>query len=128
MKLTLVNNLLTANNKACSVTGTEFCETSITNLHTHGLHVSSKGVADGLAAESDNIFAVVQPGGTQDFAFTIPDYHMGGTHWYHPHHHHATALQAGGGMAGVIIVEDPDNYLPTEYSSMTEKILFISGH
>jgi hypothetical protein len=46
-------------------------------MHTHGLHVSSKGVEDGWAYYSDDIFAAVNPGNTQLFKFTIPDDHMG---------------------------------------------------
>ena len=61
----------------------EFCETSVTNLHTHGLHVSSMGAgSDGYAKHSDNIFAKVLPNESTEYSFTIPDYHMGGTHWY----------------------------------------------
>jgi len=128
LKVKVQNDLSNSNNVACAHTAGEFCETATTNLHTHGLHVSSKGMEDGLAYYSDDIFADIQPGESAEFQFAIPDSHMGGTHWYHPHHHHATALQAGGGLAGVLIVEDPAGYLPSEYSSMPDKILFISGH
>eukprot|EP01052_Picozoa_sp_SAG31_P031894 SAG31_NODE_3432_length_4280_cov_1.816073_1_plen_845_part_00 len=128
LEVMLYNDLDPAHNVACSQTDDEYCETSVTNMHTHGLHVSSKGVEDGLAYYSDDIFAAVQPGESQAFKFSIPASHMGGTHWYHPHHHHATALQAGGGAAGAIIVEDPPGYLPDVYANMIEKILFVSGH
>ena len=37
-------------------------------------------------------------------------------------------LVCGGGAVGVIIVEDPDGYLPAVYASMIEKILFLSLH
>eukprot|EP00930_Biecheleria_cincta_P067272 TRINITY_DN5375_c0_g1_i4.p1 TRINITY_DN5375_c0_g1~~TRINITY_DN5375_c0_g1_i4.p1 ORF type:complete len:654 (-),score=82.18 TRINITY_DN5375_c0_g1_i4:146-1906(-) len=129
LAIQLTNNLQAANNVPCSQTAGEFCEAATTNLHTHGLHVSSKGMDDGLSYWSDDVLASVAPaGGTALFNFSIPSYHMGGTYWYHPHHHHATALQAAGGAAGLLIVDDPDGYLPTEYSSMEEKNLFISGH
>jgi len=128
LSITLENDLESANNVDCATTGTEYCKAGTTNFHTHGLHVSSKGTEDGLDYASDDIFVSVSPGSSNQFQFSIPDYHMGGTHWYHPHLHHATALQAGGGAAGVIIVEDPVGYLPEVYSSMVEKILFISGH
>ena len=128
LSMNLTNNLVSSNNVACTATDGEFCEASTTNFHTHGLHISSKGIADGLVAESDNVLNNIAPGASSTYAFAIPNYHMGGTHWYHPHHHHATALQAGGGAAGVIIVEDPDGYLPTVYASMIEKILFLSLH
>eukprot|EP01043_Picozoa_sp_COSAG02_P076764 COSAG02_NODE_16471_length_1080_cov_1.353721_1_plen_284_part_01 len=128
LEVLLVNDLDPAHSKACTVTPGEFCETSITNMHTHGLHVSSKGVEDGLSYYSDDIFAAVPPSSRQAFKFAIPDDHMGGTHWYHPHHHHATALQAGGGAAGALIVNDPPGYLPDTYANMVEKILFVSSH
>ena len=128
LEVLLINDLDPAHSTNCADLNTEFCETSVTNLHTHGLHVSSKGIEDGLAAQSDNIFAVVEPGTTEHFAFTIPNNHMGGTFWYHPHHHHSTALQAGGGALGMIIVDDPPGYLPEPYDSMIEKVLVISAH
>ena len=124
----LQNNLDPAHSKNCPDTAGEFCETSISNMHTHGLHVSSKGVEDGLSYYSDDIFASVTPTSSQAFKFAIPEDHMGGTHWYHPHHHHATALQAGGGAAGALIVNDPPGYLPAQYADMVEKVLFVSSH
>jgi len=126
--ITLQNNFQASNDKTCTTTGGNYCEAATTNLHTHGLHVSSKGMDDGLNYYSDDIFAMIEPGASAAYQFAIPSNHMGGTHWYHPHNHHATAIQAGGGAAGVLIVDDPVGYLPTEYSSMTEKVLFISGH
>mmetsp|Transcript_12238 Transcript_12238/g.22646 ORF Transcript_12238/g.22646 Transcript_12238/m.22646 type:complete len:629 (+) Transcript_12238:46-1932(+) len=129
LKVNFINQLDAANNHNCSGLADEsFCETATSNLHTHGLHVSSKGLLDGLSYHSDDIFADVQPGQTAQFEFHIPESHMPGTHWYHPHHHHATALQAGGGAAGVLIVNDPDGYLPSAYSEMEEKVLFLSAH
>lgn len=126
IKVRLQNNLNPADDKTCSITKTEFCESETTNMHTHGLHVSSKGIVDGLQYNSDNIFVAIPPGQTSSFSFDIPVNHAPGTHWYHPHHHHATALQAGGGAAGVIIIEDPPGYLPSEYSVLQERILFVS--
>eukprot|EP00931_Biecheleriopsis_adriatica_P021476 TRINITY_DN1403_c0_g1_i1.p1 TRINITY_DN1403_c0_g1~~TRINITY_DN1403_c0_g1_i1.p1 ORF type:complete len:747 (+),score=100.66 TRINITY_DN1403_c0_g1_i1:41-2281(+) len=123
-----LTNSLASTPTACSATSGAFCDSMITNLHTHGLHVSSKGTEDGLDYHSDNVLAEVAPGTTVTFKFSIPDNHMGGTHWYHPHHHHATALQAGGGAAGLLIVDDPPGYLPKEFSEMQDKALFISGH
>lgn len=76
LSLTLTNNLQSSNDVACTTTTGEFCMSSTTNFHTHGLHVSSKGVADGLAAESDNILNSIAPGASSNYAFAIPDYHM----------------------------------------------------
>ncbi|OYV42042.1 MAG: copper oxidase [Acidocella sp. 20-57-95] len=47
--------------------------------------------------------ASIKPGGSFHYAFTPPD---AGTFWYHPHDH--TAQQMGRGMAGALIVEEPE--------------------
>ena len=83
-----------------------------TNIHTHGLHISS-------AAPGDDIFTEVDAGTSYTYTYTIPADHMGGTFWYHPHHHGSTAIQAGGGAAGMIIVEDATDEVPSAISSLT---------
>ena len=50
-----------------------------TNFHTHGLHVSPKGIAD-------NPYRMFAPGTTHDVEIDIPADHPAGTFWYHPHH------------------------------------------
>lgn len=70
----------------------------VTNLHTHGLHVSPSG-------NSDNVMLVIQPGETFDYEISIPQDHMPGTYWYHPHVHGLTYPQVGGGLAGALIIE-----------------------
>ena len=49
-----------------------------TTLHTHGLHVSPR-------APADDVFLTVEPGASRTYEYEVPAYHMGGTHWYHPH-------------------------------------------
>ena len=70
----------------------------ITNLHTHGLHVSPSGKAD-------NVYVNILPGEYHQFEYRIPDNHPPGTFWYHPHRHGSVALQLTSGMAGALIVE-----------------------
>ncbi len=70
----------------------------MTNLHTHGMHVSPSG-------NSDNVFLQIQLGETFDFEFNIPDNHPAGMLWYHPHIHGLTGLHVNGGMAGAIILD-----------------------
>jgi FtsP/CotA-like multicopper oxidase with cupredoxin domain len=89
-----------------------------TNIHVHGLHVSPD-------PPSDSIFMRNDPGTPKQWIFKLPENHMGGTHWYHPHLHHATASQAGGGAAGMIIVEEPKGSLPPYVEKMEEKILIF---
>ena len=77
----------------------EIRDLCICNLHTHGLHVSS-------LEPQDNVMVQIKPGGKYTYEYQVPDDHLGGTHWYHPHHHGSTASHVGTGASGVIIVED----------------------
>ena len=72
----------------------------LTNLHTHGLHISPKG-------NSDNVLLEIGNGESQNYTFKIDQDHYPGTFWYHPHVHGTTATQVEDGMAGALIVEDP---------------------
>ncbi|MGD0735479.1 MAG: multicopper oxidase domain-containing protein [Terracidiphilus sp.] len=74
-----------------------------TNLHTHGLHVSPKGI-------SDNVFINIEPGGSQEYKVELPANHPAGTFWYHSHRHGSTALQVSSGMEGALIVEGHRTY------------------
>jgi FtsP/CotA-like multicopper oxidase with cupredoxin domain len=69
-----------------------------TNLHTHGLRVSSQG-------NSDNPFLRINPGDSFDYLFRIAPDHPAGTNWYHPHHHGTVADQLFGGLAGALLVD-----------------------
>ncbi|WP_010540326.1 multicopper oxidase family protein [Dietzia alimentaria] len=71
-----------------------------TNLHVHGLHVSPED-------NGDNPFVSIDPGGSFDYEFVLPDDHPPGTFWYHPHLHGYVADQLAAGLYGAIIVEDP---------------------
>ena len=62
LAIDFTNDLLPANNIDCATTGTEFCTAAETNFHTHGLHVTSKGVHDGLAANGDDVLVNIAPG------------------------------------------------------------------
>mmetsp|Transcript_52177 Transcript_52177/g.111064 ORF Transcript_52177/g.111064 Transcript_52177/m.111064 type:complete len:671 (-) Transcript_52177:314-2326(-) len=95
------------------------CELNTTNLHVHGLHVSPEGNAD-------NIFVTLHSGEEHLYEIQIPENHMGGTHWYHPHIHHATASQAGGGAHGVIVIEDPAGSVPQVVEDMPHMVMMLS--
>ena len=95
---------------------------AVTNLHTHGLHVSPSG-------NSDNVLLEIAPGETVDFAFDIPvsgtsGLYIPGCYWYHPHVHGNTAVQVGGGMAGALIVEGALDELPG-IAGLPERILVL---
>ena len=71
-------------------------ETSI--VHWHGLKVDTNN--DG------HPHYAVGAGETYDYQFTVSN--RAGTYWYHPHPHHLAGKQAYLGLAGFLIVEDPE--------------------
>jgi FtsP/CotA-like multicopper oxidase with cupredoxin domain len=96
-----------------------FKDPNISNLHTHGLHISGESPGDDVTRSFE--------GGTGgDFVYDIPADHMGGTYWYHAHHHGSTFLQVSGGAFGLIIVDDSGDGIPENVAAMEEKH-FIFG-
>lgn len=77
----------------------------VTNLHTHGLHVSPNG-------NSDNVFLDIKPGETFKYEYQIPEDHPPGMYWYHPHRHGFTELQVYAGLIGIIYVQGGLDELP----------------
>ena len=75
---------------------------NVVNLHTHGLNVSPDG-------NEDNVLIEIHPGETFAHEFHVPADHPTGTFWYHPHKHGSTACQVGSGMAGMLLLTDPQN-------------------
>ena len=69
-----------------------------TAVHWHGIRIDNR--MDGVPHLTQDPIA---PGGSFDYRFTAPD---AGTFWYHPH---ANSLeQLGRGLAGPLIVEEPE--------------------
>ncbi len=68
----------------------DFKDPDVSNIHTHGLHVSP-------ASPSDDVMRLINGGHGGDYVYAVPADHMGGTLWYHPHHHGPTFLQVSGG-------------------------------
>jgi len=89
-----------------------------TNLHFHGLHVSGE-------LPSDDVTYVIQPGDSFDYVTVLPDNHLGGTHWMHPHRHGSTSLQVGGGAFSLIVVEDEEGFVPDQVKNAKE-VLFLA--
>ena len=109
----------------------------MTNFHTHGLHVSPD-VSPSSGKDSDNIFLQVTPpdqvvpcddtnvriGGT-DYLFDIPENHPPGTFWYHAHKHGSTARQVANGLAGPLIIRDPEGFMPPYIANAKEDVFMI---
>jgi FtsP/CotA-like multicopper oxidase with cupredoxin domain len=71
----------------------------LTNLHTHGLHVSPKG-------NSDNVLLGFMSGESSDYEYDLSLHPSGNLNYYHPHLHGNSAEQVWGGMAGALEVAD----------------------
>lgn len=106
---------------------------NITNIHTHGWHVSPKDPAD-------NVMRKFTPGQATGFDLDpnvnpYPPYEYdtslqpGGTLcFYHPHMHGLVAEQVWGGLAGPILVEDETTVLSDfETHLLVLKDISISG-
>jgi FtsP/CotA-like multicopper oxidase with cupredoxin domain len=72
---------------------------NITNLHTHGLHVSPSGM-------SDNMMMMAAPGQTLDYMYDLSKEEPGHLNFYHPHVHGSVAEQYWGGLAGALVIEN----------------------
>lgn len=96
-----------------------FKDPDVTNLHTHGLHISGETPSDDVTR-----FFEGQTGG--DFVYDLSADHMGGTFWYHAHHHGSTFLQVSGGAFGQIIIDDELDGMPENVKLMQEKQLLIA--
>ncbi|HEV8070740.1 MAG TPA: redoxin domain-containing protein [Planctomycetaceae bacterium] len=90
----------------------------ITNLHTHGLHVSPAGKAD-------NVYVSILPGEHHQYEYRIPNNQSPGTFFYHPHRHGSVALQLASGMAGAIIVEGDESALSKGPEKPRERIFVL---
>jgi FtsP/CotA-like multicopper oxidase with cupredoxin domain len=103
----------------CTETFTPYNHPNSTNLHTHGLHISP------LPPSDDVLDTVVAPGTEYTYTYKIPENHMPGMFWYHPHLHGSVAIQTAGGAAGVLIIEDAKDTVPSEISDMKEQIVLL---
>jgi FtsP/CotA-like multicopper oxidase with cupredoxin domain len=96
-----------------------FKDPNISNLHTHGLHISGETPGDDVTRSFEGGF-----GG--DFVYDIPADHMGGTYWYHAHHHGSTFLQVSGGAFGLLLVDDMHDPVPANVAAMQERQIVIA--
>jgi FtsP/CotA-like multicopper oxidase with cupredoxin domain len=85
--------------------------TEPSTLHFHGIRLPN--AMDGVP---DMTQPAVEPGGTFDYSFTLPD---AGLYWYHPHYD--TLAELGSGLYGAILVEDPDE--PSDLGDETVLVL-----
>lgn len=100
---------------------------NITNLHTHGLHVSTL---------VDSVFVRIAPGGAHTYHYRIPVDHAPGIGLYHAHTHGTVSLHMAGGLHGAFVVIpslDVDGTvssppLPTPYAALPDPLLLVFSH
>jgi FtsP/CotA-like multicopper oxidase with cupredoxin domain len=95
-----------------------FKDPNVTNLHTHGLHISGE-------SPGDDVTRFFEGGFGGDYVYDIPADHMGGTYWYHAHHHGSTFLQVSSGAFGLIIIDDAGDGMPANVKNMVEQHLVL---
>jgi FtsP/CotA-like multicopper oxidase with cupredoxin domain len=96
-----------------------FKDPNITNIHTHGVHISGE-------SPGDDVTRFFEGGFGGDFVYDMPADHMGGTYWYHAHHHGSAYLQVAGGLLGLLLIDDANDGMPANVASMTERQLAIN--
>jgi len=96
----------------------DFKDPNITNVHTHGLHISGE-------SPGDDVLRMFEGGRGGDYVYDIPADHMGGTFWYHAHHHGATYLQVSTGGFGLMIIDDSNDGIPADVAAMAERQVII---
>ena len=105
-----------------------------TNLHVHGLHVdpSKDDVTIVIVPEGadttgydaphthapvDNDLGLLDSTSVSDqgikqgkwlYSYKIPETHLPGTHWFHPHKHGSTSTQVENGLAGTMVIMEAD--------------------
>ncbi len=97
----------------------EFKDPNVSNIHTHGLHISPM-------SPGDDVTRSFEGGRGGDFVWDIPSNHMGGTYWYHAHHHGSSFLQVSAGLFGMLIVDDNNDGIPANVAAMAERELILA--
>lgn len=93
----------------------------LTNLHTHGLHVSPNG-------NSDNVMLNFMSGDAFDYEYDLSMHPGGNLNWYHPHISSTFPEQIWGGMAGALEVADETTALESyETHTMVLKDITLNG-
>ncbi|MDH3292762.1 MAG: multicopper oxidase domain-containing protein [Acidimicrobiia bacterium] len=96
----------------------DFKDPNVTNVHTHGLHISGE-------SPGDDVTRLFEGGFGGDYVYDIPADHMGGTYWYHAHHHGSTYLQVSTGGFGFIIIDDSSDGIPANVAAMEERHVLL---
>jgi FtsP/CotA-like multicopper oxidase with cupredoxin domain len=98
----------------------------VTNLHTHGLHVTPGDNMNGT--HGDNMLVMLDPGESTVYEYDLSKHYPGTLNFYHPHIHGSVTDQMWQGMSGALVVEDDVTALaPYETHIMMLKDITVSG-
>ena len=129
LKVHLVNQLpLALDSEHSQEVGREFLVLNPTNIHTHGMLVSPHEPSAGDPTYGDNVFVLTFNSANgkpiesphmhstvrydfTDYNIKIPANHPSGLFWFHPHAHGLALNQVSAGLAGIITVGEPDDYI-----------------
>ncbi|MGD1067494.1 MAG: multicopper oxidase domain-containing protein [Vulcanimicrobiaceae bacterium] len=101
--LTYVDDLPSTSRQQCSIGP---C-TNVTNMHFHGYGGSPNAPAD------DVLTMLARPGGTTlHYDVPFPPEQPPGLYWYHTHPHTESENQVLDGMAGAMVVDGIERYVP----------------
>ena len=93
----------------------------VTNIHTHGWHVSPMD-------PMDNSHRRIEPGDSWTYEYDLRRLKLGSLGWYHPHVHGLVAEQLWSGLAGALDVNDPNRSLASyETHILVLKDIELSG-
>jgi FtsP/CotA-like multicopper oxidase with cupredoxin domain len=76
----------------------------MTNLHTHGLHVTPGDNANGT--HGDNMMVMLEPGEEAVYEYDLTRHPGGNLNFYHPHIHGSVSDQMWSGLSGPLVIED----------------------
>ena len=91
-----------------------------TNLHLLGLEIDPHLFEPQGTSNPKAGYITIEPGGDYTYHFQLPEDHPSGTFWYHPHRHNSVAIQAWGGLAGVLIIRGAYDEELKNYGITTE--------
>jgi FtsP/CotA-like multicopper oxidase with cupredoxin domain len=91
----------------------------VTNIHTHGLHVSPGDNMNGT--HSDNMMVMVSPGQSAVYEYDLTRHPGGNLNFYHPHIHGNVTDQMWGGLSAPLVIEDEVSSL----APYAEKLLVL---
>ncbi len=93
--------------------------TRMTNIHTHGLHVTPGMNMNGTYG--DFMLAMADPGQDLTYEYDLRKHPAGNLNFYHPHIHGSVTDQMWGGMAAPLLIEDEI----TALAAFEEKVLVL---